>query len=94
MTEDLQDIINRMVEPAPWNRIWCGPGWYKIIVECHNQLKAIDPDYKVLQIKDKFNSLRFYFESQSTRIQEMYNIVHKYEHLSQSISQYPKEPDE
>lgn len=35
--------------------------WYAPVRECHEKLKAIDPDYTVLQIKSKFGGLRYYF---------------------------------
>ena len=95
MTQDKElleilNVINHMSEPPPLNKIWCGEGWYGIIIECHKKLKAIDPDYRILQIKEKFGSLRYYFASDSTdpeSIQEMRNIAYKYEHLSKNISQ-------
>lgn len=37
-----------------------GPGWYATIVELDAQLAGIDPNYVVLQVKEKFGSLRYY----------------------------------
>ena len=37
--------------------------WYPIIIDAHNKLKAIDPNYKVGQIKEKFGGLRYYYDS-------------------------------
>jgi len=41
----------------------CGDGWKVIIGHTHEKLKYIDPDYKVVQIKEKFGGLRYYFDS-------------------------------
>jgi hypothetical protein len=77
----------------------CGPGWKTIVFDCHNELLAIDPDYKILQIKQKFNGLRYYFTSDSDRHREMLTIAQKYETLSFSIDEQtgvqvaPKDPD-
>jgi hypothetical protein len=60
--EDIIDIYNHI--PDGWGRwISCGPGWYKTIVETHNKLKFIDPNYEVHQIKEKFGGLRYYIHS-------------------------------
>jgi hypothetical protein len=88
-----------MLEKDPGYRIDCGPGWKAIVLDCHEKLLAIDPDYKILQIKQKFNGLRYYFASDSDRKQEMLAITQKYETLSFSIDEQtgaqvaPKDPD-
>jgi hypothetical protein len=35
-------------------------GWKDIIVELNEKLNEIDPDHKVMQIKEKFGALRYY----------------------------------
>lgn len=37
-----------------------GEGWQKLIEFCHFYLTKLDPDYEVLQIKEKFGGLRYY----------------------------------
>lgn len=37
-----------------------GQGWQPMINELHRQLRDIDPEYRVLQIKEKFGGLRYY----------------------------------
>ena len=50
--DGLMDIMNRI--PLGWGRwISCGPGWYSIITEANEQLKFIDPDYELQQVKEK-----------------------------------------
>ena len=45
--------------------IGCGPGWYPILARLEGRLQAIDPDYRVHQIKEKFGTLRFYWASRN-----------------------------
>lgn len=47
--------------PDGWSRsISCGPGWYPMIAELHLKLSRIDVDYDVLQVKEKYGTLRYY----------------------------------
>ena len=40
-----------------------GEGWGQIVLECHRQLKHLDPGYRIGQIKEKFGGLRYYYDS-------------------------------
>lgn len=39
-----------------------GDGWQDIVVQLHWDLFALDPNYQVTQIKEKFGGLRYYIE--------------------------------
>lgn len=39
-----------------------GKGWLPIIIELDEKLAALDPDYMITQIKEKFGSLRYYVD--------------------------------
>ena len=39
----------------------CGDGWTEIIRNTDNKLRYIDPKYKIVQIKQKFGGLRYYY---------------------------------
>ena len=39
----------------------CGEGWRPIIVQLDRDIAAIESDYEVHQIKEKFGELRFYY---------------------------------
>ena len=57
-----QKLISRI--PKPWGRyISCQEGWYKILGELDDKLSYLDPDYQINQVKEKFGTLRFYFET-------------------------------
>ena len=57
--DGLAAVLNRI--PKGWGRwIECGRGWYPLIVETDQKLAALDPDYEVHQVKEKFGGLRYY----------------------------------
>ncbi len=55
----LEKILRRI--PDGWGR-WIShdAGWYPIVVAVDERLSAIDTDYVVHQIKEKFGTLRYY----------------------------------
>ena len=81
----------------PW--INCvGEGWYDICREIDVQLKAIDPNYQVSQIKEKFGGLRYYYTpSDATGAvdwEKMRAIVSKGEEQSYTICEECGNPGE
>ena len=55
----LETILRRI--PDGWGRwISYDAGWYPIVVGVDERLSAIDPEYVVHQIKEKFGTLRYY----------------------------------
>jgi hypothetical protein len=60
--EALTGILLRI--PERWGRwISCSRGWYPLLVELDEQLRALLPDYVIHQVKEKFGGLRYYWES-------------------------------
>lgn len=55
----------------------CEDGWAALIVECHERLSEIDPNYKILQIKEKFGGLRYYFTPSESLDQSLVNQMIK-----------------
>lgn len=49
-------------------------GWARIILDADDMLAYIDPDYTILQIKQKFGSLRYYFATSKTGVES--DIMH------------------
>ena len=39
-----------------------GAGWHPLLSELDDMLKYLSPDYQVVQVKQKFGTLRFYAE--------------------------------
>ena len=57
----IRQILGRI--PDRWGRqLRCQKGWYGILVELDKKLAKLDPDYVVLQAKEKFGGLRYYAE--------------------------------
>jgi hypothetical protein len=68
---------------------WTGEGWLPLIMALDERLSAIDPDYDIHQIKEKFGGLRYYFGTESRLTQRQFDEMHKlelwYENLSFEI---------
>ena len=48
--------------PDGWGRwISCERGWYPLLTELDRRLSALLPSYRILQVKEKFAGLRFYW---------------------------------
>lgn len=50
---------------------WCPTGWYDLIVKLDEDVAKIDPDYKIVQVKEKFAGLRYYVETASKEAREI-----------------------
>ena len=61
-------------------------GWYQIVIHCDADLSAIDPNYKIVQIKQKFGRLCYYFKTSNPDDFELFakmsSIVLKYEAIA------------
>jgi len=58
--EALRRLLLRI--PDGWGRwIGCSRGWYPILVELDEQLRALFPQYELQQVKEKYGGLRFYW---------------------------------
>jgi hypothetical protein len=42
---------------------WYGDAWYLTLAKLNARLEYLDPDYTIVQIKEKFGELRFYFRT-------------------------------
>jgi len=59
--EALRGMLARI--PDGWGRwISCSRGWYPLLVELDEQLRALLPNYVIHQVKEKFGGLRYYWE--------------------------------
>jgi hypothetical protein len=59
--EALRGMLARI--PDGWGRsISCSRGWYPLLVELDEQLRALLPNYVIYQVKEKFGGLRYYWE--------------------------------
>lgn len=78
------------------NVIQVDEGWYKIVVDCDAELTALDPDYQLEQIKEKFGGLRYYFrpseKCDKLTFLEMKEVVYKYEALARQTCEATGKP--
>jgi len=81
--------LNIILEPY-WEPNWDGycrfdDGWADLVHQCHLEILDVDPNYKILQIKEKLGGLRYYYQSEmGVWVQEIDNIIQKYEELCSS----------
>lgn len=81
-TPQMVQMLDRM-DPTFGRLIDCGQGWWPLISELHNKISALDEDYRIYQIKEKFGVLRFYYASSKPHLQDQINaLVSEYELLS------------
>ena len=80
---DLQlkiEALKEKIVPGYSKSIDVDEGWYQIVIDCDADLTAIDPDYQIFQVKQKFGSLRFYFYTKKLeKSQEMFELIKDYE---------------
>ena len=57
---DLTPVLERISAPGV-PRIDRGEGWHALLLELDHELSQIEPSYVILQVKEKFGALRFYF---------------------------------
>ena len=75
--------LKKKIAPEYWKSIDVDEGWYQLIVDCDKELTAIDPNYQIFQIKQKFGGLRYYFHpSQSDTSRAMSEVISKYEAIA------------
>lgn len=53
-------------EGNTWQSVDVGEAWVPIIERLNRDLLNMDPDYRVIQVKEKFGELRYYFDSRTT----------------------------
>lgn len=75
--EALRRILARI--PDGWGRwISCGRGWYSLIVELDERLRALFPNYAVHQVKEKFGGLRYYWDAEDLRDPERMELAESF----------------
>ena len=72
-----------------------GAGWHSLLDQLHQELTILDPDYKTVQVKEKFAGLRVYVDvSDASKLNPVYEVIHKYEKLSYGICENCGNPGE
>lgn len=91
LDDEIEEVRSRISEPY-FKYIDCNQGWHQIIVDCHKELVAIDPDYILFQVKEKLGGLRYYIDSSTKDYYAMRDVIDKYERLSLQTCEYTGEP--
>lgn len=60
-------------------------GWLPLLEDLHENLVVIDPDYKILQIKEKFGGLRYYAQCTKPCSEQFFALIHDAESQSYKI---------
>jgi len=74
-----------------------GAGWQPLVDELHAQINVIVGDHQILQIKEKFGGLRYYYTlsgATADQIAQVRDLVGVAEHASFSICEECGEPGE
>lgn len=80
-----------------------GYGWRALLLNLHDDLLPLVPDYKVSQVKEKFGGLRVYLdygdpferpEEGTLRVNLAENLIEKCEEKAHRICEYCGEPGE
>jgi len=82
-----QKELNQKRQSEGWYGCSVNDGWRDIVLEADAMLEYIDPDYKIAQVKEKFGTLRYYFETEKEGIENkiMHAIVEYAERKSKNI---------
>lgn len=89
---DPEEIVQltQILDGKPLHRLHfgIGPGWWRLILDCHKELMQICPDYQINRIKQKFGGL-VYDATISSQCNDQHqatqDIIDRYEHRSRLI---------
>lgn len=59
------------------------PGWFDLVLELDEKITEVDPDYVLIQAKEKFGGLRYYITGNDAA----YLVVDEYENKSRKVCQ-------
>lgn len=74
-----QELNDKRLAEGGWYGCIAPDGWKDIVLKADNMLAHIDPDYKIMQIKEKFGTLRYYFGSNLEYYSVEHDIMHAIE---------------
>lgn len=92
MTTDPTDPTTPAEPELPWGGrpVWasidCHAGWYPLLTDLDTDLRALWPDYKVVQVKQKFGTLRFYIDTLTGASGEQQQAVRDRIHAAEAKS--------
>lgn len=75
---------------SPWFAVegFCGffppQGWLDLVLRLHNNVKEVSPDYRIVQVKEKFGGLRYYVDNAS---ESAHSLIREAEKESLTVCQ-------
>lgn len=88
----VDELKSRIVDPFG-KSVDCGKGWHGLLADLHEKLVHIDPHYTLFQVKQKFGTLRFYYEASDPELDRLCKaLVDMYELMSSRICEETGEP--
>lgn len=88
-----EELVNKLKSDFSFievSHIECDDGWFDLIYELSNEIHKLNPesDFKIVQIKEKFGGLRYYYEAENFEnsvIEKINDLIVKYEYSSYRI---------
>jgi hypothetical protein len=79
-----EELNDKRLAGRGWYGCIAPDGWKWIVEDCDRLLARLDPDYEIQQVKEKFGTLRYYYETEADQeIQEIMDaVVSRAEYLS------------
>lgn len=65
MTIEHSEVEAKLVARIPkgWGSyVRCGTGWYELLNDLDSKVAYLAPDYEIHQVKEKYGTLRFYYD--------------------------------
>lgn len=81
-----EELNQKRLKTKGWYGCIAPDGWKNIVEDTDRMLSALDPDYEIHQIKEKFGSLRYYYGTsvEDETIQEIMDAVISYAEMLSS----------
>jgi hypothetical protein len=81
-----QEELNAKRKAERWYGCIAPDGWQKIVEETDAMLLHMDPEYQILQVKEKYGTLRYYFGTNHASDTMEYKIMHAIERAAEYSS--------
>lgn len=74
-----EELNKKRLKTRGWYGCIAPDGWKTIVEDVDRMLVYLDPDYEITQVKEKFGTLRYYYETTASReVQEIMDAVISY----------------
>lgn len=86
--------LKEKIAPEYIQTIQVDEGWYQLVIDCDRELSLFDPNYKIIQVKEKFGELRYYIKPSETCYEprRLHDIISKYEEIAEKTCEATGKP--